>query len=116
MRSIVCPRIKNISYLKYFNLISINNFYLIFPNITGARRGPELIVSASDDNTIKLWDARKRNPIASFDSGFPVTSVLFNDTAEKIISGGLDNVIKVWDIRNNQISYKIKGHTDTITG
>ncbi|KOB72547.1 WD repeat-containing protein 57 [Operophtera brumata] len=73
-------------------------------------------VNASDDNTIKLWDARKRNPIASFDSTFPVTSVLFNDTAEKIISGGVDNVIKIWDIRNNQIAYKIKGHTDTVTG
>ncbi|CAH1638948.1 unnamed protein product [Spodoptera littoralis] len=85
-------------------------------SVSGARRGPELLVSASDDNTIKLWDARKRNPIASFDSGYPVTSVLFNDTAEKIISGGIDNVVKVWDIRNNQISYKIKGHTDTITG
>lgn len=85
-------------------------------SVSGARRGPELLVSASDDNTIKLWDARKRNPIASFDSSYPVTSVLFNDTAEKIISGGIDNVIKVWDIRNNQISYKIKGHTDTVTG
>ncbi|XP_026754638.1 U5 small nuclear ribonucleoprotein 40 kDa protein [Galleria mellonella] len=85
-------------------------------SVSGARRGPELLVSASDDNTIKLWDARKRNPIASFDSTYPVTSVLFNDTAEKIISGGIDNVIKVWDIRNNQIAYKIKGHTDTVTG
>ncbi|CAG9565072.1 unnamed protein product [Danaus chrysippus] len=80
-------------------------------SVSGARRGPELLVSASDDSTIKLWDARKRNPIASFDSEYPVTAVLFNDTAEKIISGGIDNVIKVWDIRNNQISYKIKGHT-----
>ncbi|XP_059057733.1 U5 small nuclear ribonucleoprotein 40 kDa protein [Achroia grisella] len=85
-------------------------------SVSGARRGPELLVSASDDNTIKLWDARKRNPVASFDSSYPVTSVLFNDTAEKIISGGIDNVIKVWDIRNNQIAYKIKGHTDTVTG
>ncbi|RVE47117.1 hypothetical protein evm_008194 [Chilo suppressalis] len=85
-------------------------------SVSGARRGPELLVSGSDDNTIKLWDARKRNPIASLDSSYPVTSVLFNDTAEKIISAGIDNVIKVWDIRNNQISYKIKGHTDTVTG
>ncbi|CAK1550319.1 unnamed protein product [Leptosia nina] len=85
-------------------------------SVSGARRGPELLVSASDDNTIKLWDARKRNPILSLDSAYPVTSVLFNDTAEKIISGGVDNVIKVWDIRNQQIAYKIKGHTDTITG
>ncbi|XP_061719038.1 U5 small nuclear ribonucleoprotein 40 kDa protein [Cydia pomonella] len=85
-------------------------------SVSGARRGPELLASASDDNTIKLWDARKRNPVASFDSEYPVTAVLFNDTAEKIISGGIDNVVKVWDIRTNKISYKIKGHTDTITG
>jgi Prp8 binding protein len=91
-------------------------FMVIIVYFSGARRGPELLVSASDDNTIKLWDARKRNPIASFDSTYPVTSVLFNDTAEKIISGGVDNVIKVWDIRNNQIAYKVKGHTDTVTG
>lgn len=93
-----------------------NIFFIKYAYFSGARRGPELLVSASDDNTIKLWDARKRNPIASFDNDYPVTSVLFNDTAEKIISGGLDNVVKVWDIRSNQISYKIKGHTDTITG
>ncbi|GBP17997.1 U5 small nuclear ribonucleoprotein 40 kDa protein [Eumeta japonica] len=85
-------------------------------NTVAVPRGPELLVSASDDNTIKIWDARKRNPIATLDNEFPVTAVLFNDTAEKVISGGIDNVIKVWDIRNNEISYKCKGHTDSITG
>lgn len=64
------------------SLLRLNTSHVV--RITGARRGPELIVSASDDNTIKLWDARKRNPIASFDSSYPVTSVLFNDTAEKV--------------------------------
>lgn len=40
----------------------------------------------------------------------------FNDTAEQIISGGIDNDIKVWDLRKNSVLYKLKGHTDTVTG
>lgn len=40
----------------------------------------------------------------------------FNDTAEQVISGGIDNDIKVWDLRKNTILYKMKGHTDTVTG
>ncbi|CAG9134776.1 unnamed protein product [Plutella xylostella] len=85
-------------------------------SVSGARRGPELLVSGSDDGSVKLWDVRQRNPAASLDATYPVTAVLFNDTAEKVISGGIDNVIKVWDIRNKEISYKVKGHTDTVTG
>lgn len=45
-----------------------------------------------------------------------MTAVTFNDTAEQIISGGIDNDIKVWDLRKNAILYKLKGHTDTVTG
>lgn len=40
----------------------------------------------------------------------------FNDTAEQVMSGGIDNDIKVWDLRKNSVLYKLKGHTDTVTG
>lgn len=33
-----------------------------------------------------------------------------------MISGGIDNDIKVWDLRKNSVLYKLKGHSDTITG
>jgi Prp8 binding protein len=39
-----------------------------------------------------------------------------NDTSEQVMSGGIENDIKVWDIRKNEILFKLKGHTDTITG
>lgn len=45
-----------------------------------------------------------------------MTAVTFNDTAEQVISGGIDNDIKVWDLRKNAVLYKLKSHTDTITG
>ncbi|XP_052870331.1 U5 small nuclear ribonucleoprotein 40 kDa protein isoform X1 [Anopheles cruzii] len=82
----------------------------------GARRGPTLIVSGSDDSTIKIWDARKRNVVNTFDNGYQVTAVCFNDTAEQVVSGGIDNEVKVWDIRKKEILYRLRGHTDTITG
>lgn len=81
-----------------------------------ARRGLELVVSGSDDNTTKIWDMRQREPAYNFESKYSVTSVSFNDTADKVFSSGLDNQIKVWDLRKNDIDYVLYGHTDTITG
>lgn len=83
---------------------------------SGARRGPTLICSGSDDSTIKVWDARKKHVIHTFDNEFQVTAVCFNDTAEQIISGGIDNEIKIWDIRKRDVVYRLRGHTDTVTG
>lgn len=82
----------------------------------GSRRGLQTLVSGSDDNSIKLWDARKKYAVHTLDNGFQVTAVCFNDTAEYVISGGIDNDVKVWDIRKNEVLYRLKGHTDTITG
>ncbi|XP_065063671.1 U5 small nuclear ribonucleoprotein 40 kDa protein-like isoform X2 [Rhopilema esculentum] len=81
-----------------------------------ARRGPELIVSGSDDGTVKLWDRRKKGALQTFQNTYQVTSVCFNDTSDQVFSGGIDNIIKVWDLRKNDVLYKMRGHTDTVTG
>ena len=60
-----------------------------------SRRGPQLICSASDDCSIRLWDTRKRNAAAVFNNTYQVTAVSFNDVSDKIISGGIDNEVKV---------------------
>lgn len=62
-----------------------------------ARRGPQMITSASDDCTIKVWDPRKRggDAVTTFNNNYQVMSVCFNDTADQVITGGLDNEIKV---------------------
>lgn len=81
-----------------------------------ARRGPQLLCAGGDDGTIKLWDARRKIPVDSFQNTYQVTACCFSDTAEQIISGGIDNDIKVWDLRKKAVLYKMRGHTDTVTG
>lgn len=75
-----------------------------------------MLISGSDDSTIKIWDTRKRNVVSSLNNNYQVLAVTFNDTAEQIITGGIDNDIKVWDTRKNEIVHRLRGHTDSITG
>lgn len=81
-----------------------------------ARRGQDLVVSGSDDCTAKVWDLRVKEPVHSLDCKFQVTSVCFNDTAEKVFTTGIDNQIKMWDLRSKKVENYLYGHTDTITG
>ncbi|RZF34653.1 hypothetical protein LSTR_LSTR012735 [Laodelphax striatellus] len=81
-----------------------------------ARRGPQMLVSGSDDGTAKVWDTRKKGHATSLNNTYQVTAVTFNDTAEQVISGGIDNDVKVWDLRKNAVIQKMRGHTDTVTG
>ena len=67
-------------------------------------------------DTFKLWDRRKKNEAASFESPYQILSIAFNETADQIFSAGIDNEIKVWDIRKNGLLYTMKGHKDCPTG
>lgn len=81
-----------------------------------ARRGLDLIVSGGDDNFTRVWDVREKLPVHNLESKYQVTSVTFNDTADKVFAAGLDNQIKLWDLRKEDVEYVLYGHTDTITG
>eukprot|EP01103_Thecamoeba_quadrilineata_P012883 TRINITY_DN3436_c0_g1_i1.p1 TRINITY_DN3436_c0_g1~~TRINITY_DN3436_c0_g1_i1.p1 ORF type:complete len:352 (+),score=65.86 TRINITY_DN3436_c0_g1_i1:56-1111(+) len=84
--------------------------------LSSSRRGPQLVVTASDDASIKLWDMRVRGCQKTFNTRFPSTAVAFNDTTDGFFSGGLDNEIKFWDLRKGEIAYTMADHLDTITG
>lgn len=78
------------------------------------RRASPLLASASDDCTVKLWDARVRGEVATLEHDYPVTAVAYSlDTI--CYTGGLDNAIYAWDARTCQKTMKMSGHDDTIT-
>lgn len=45
-----------------------------------------MLVSGSDDSTIKLWDARRKTPVKTLQEQYQITAVSFNDTADQVSS------------------------------
>jgi len=80
------------------------------------RRGPQLVCSAGDDGTVRVWDRRQRDACRQYQSTYQVTSVSFNDTGDQLFSAGIDNHIKAWDMRKDDCIYSMNGHSDTVTG
>ena len=75
----------------------------------------KVVVSASDDGTVKLWDVRTKNATATLHCDYPVTSVVFGMEGNHVYSAGIDNCITAWDLRSNAKNMMMKGHGDTVT-
>lgn len=80
-----------------------------------ARRGPQLIASASDDGFVMVHDIRQRDPVKKFENRFSQTSVAFSDTAEQVFAGNIENDIVCYDLRKGEVEYTLQNHTDTVT-
>lgn len=71
-------------------------------------------VSSSDDNTVRVWDARTGAELMVFTGHTgAVTSASFNDNGTQIVSCSDDNTIRVWDVTN--IPPRIHTHIPCIT-
>lgn len=80
-----------------------------------SKRGQELLVSASDDGCVGIWDPRQKDAIEYLETELPITAVALSEAGNEIYSGGIDNTIHVWDLRKKAVVYSMAGHTDTIT-
>ncbi|PLN77721.1 putative U5 snRNP complex subunit [Aspergillus taichungensis] len=80
-----------------------------------SKRGQELLVSASDDGTIGIWDPRQKEAVDYLETELPITAAVMSEAGNEIYSGGIDNTIHVWDLRKKSVAYSMLGHTDTIT-
>ena len=76
---------------------------------TRAESGRELLLTAGDDGTIRIWDVDARDPIEEQDFGFPLTCAKWSADGQQCYVGGIDNDIHVFDLRRKQIAYSLRG-------
>jgi WD40 repeat protein len=73
------------------------------------------IVSGSDDNTLKIWDASSGKELATF-SGHTdsVWEVAYSPDGSRIVSGSSDKTLKIWDASSGEELATFSGHTDSV--
>ncbi|MCI4390429.1 hypothetical protein PGIGA_G00122820 [Pangasianodon gigas] len=74
-----------------------------------------LIVSASDDKTVKIWDKNSRECVHSFceHSGY-VNYADFHPSGTCIAAASTDNTVKVWDIRTHKLLQHYQVHNGVV--
>ncbi|TFK35295.1 hypothetical protein BDQ12DRAFT_572061, partial [Crucibulum laeve] len=76
------------------------------------------IVSGSDDQTVRLWDAETQQPIGEPLCGheYSVRSVAFTADGQRIVSGSDDQTIRLWDAETHQpIGEPLCGHENLVS-
>ena len=76
----------------------------------------QFVISASDDNTIKVWDwqrrAKERTLYGHTDK---VNAVAITPDGRLVISASNDRTLKVWDWQNGKEVRTLLGHSDGVT-
>jgi len=73
-----------------------------------------IVVSASNDRLINVWDIRANGNCAATLKGhvYPARCLAMDDF--KIVSGAADNTIRIWDIRKYECIQKLEQHTSPV--
>lgn len=73
------------------------------------------IVSASFDNSIKLWDGRDGKFISTFRGHVAsVYQVAWSSDCRLLVSSSKDTTLKVWDVRTRKLAVDLPGHKDEV--
>ncbi|KAJ6003139.1 purine and uridine phosphorylase [Penicillium sp. IBT 35674x] len=75
-----------------------------------------LLVSGSEDHTIKIWDpttGKLRQTLEDHSDG--VTSISFSPDGRLLASGSDDHTIKIWDPTTGELRQTLEDHSDGVT-
>ncbi|KAJ2773532.1 ribosome assembly [Coemansia nantahalensis] len=74
-----------------------------------------LIASASFDNSVKLWDGKTGQFLASLRGHVAaVYQVCWSADSRMLLSASKDSTLKIWDLRTKKLRLELPGHQDEV--
>jgi WD40 repeat protein len=74
------------------------------------------LASASDDKTVKLWDASSGECLQTLEGHSDwVSSVAFSHDSTRLASASSDKTVKLWDASSGECLQTLEGHSDWVS-
>ncbi|KAF7164512.1 hypothetical protein CNMCM6106_001030 [Aspergillus hiratsukae] len=71
----------------------------------------KLVASASDDGTVKIWDATSGHCLQTLEGHrFSINSVVFSHDSKLVASASYDQTVKIWDATSGHCLQTLEGH------
>ncbi|KKO97219.1 hypothetical protein THAR02_10674 [Trichoderma harzianum] len=73
------------------------------------------LASASDDHTVRVWDAKSGAYLQTLDGhDASVFSVVFSPDDQRLTSASRDQTVRVWDVKSGACLQTLEGHDDSV--